>query len=117
MVCRFPFAVVGWTGRLEIGPCRLAGTACPTIRKGTTSGRAVEEQPLLSEGDEEVAINLGALAVEDAVTREKHEIHAFGKEVAVGFAVSGFNVANPAQFLFSEIHMKAVKLPTIVIIR
>ena len=41
----------------------------------------------------------------------------FGKEVAVGFTVSGFNGANPAQFLFSEIHMKAVNLPTIVIIR
>lgn len=41
----------------------------------------------------------------------------FGNEVAVGFTVSGFTGANPAQFLFSEIQMKAVNLPTIVIIR
>ncbi len=41
----------------------------------------------------------------------------FGREVAVGFTVNGFSGANPAQFLFSEIHMKAVNLPTIVIIR
>ena len=41
----------------------------------------------------------------------------FGKEVAVGLAVNGFNNANPAQFIFSEIEMKAVNVPTIIVIR
>ena len=41
----------------------------------------------------------------------------FGKEVAVGLAVNGFNNANPAQFIFSEIELKAIDLPTIIVIR
>ena len=41
----------------------------------------------------------------------------FGKEVAVGLAVNGFNSSNPPQFIFSEIEMKAIYLPTIIVIR
>lgn len=38
----------------------------------------------------------------------------FGKEV---FPVNGFNGANPAQFIFSEIELKAIDAPLIIFIR
>ena len=41
----------------------------------------------------------------------------FGREVAVGFTVNGYSGANPAQFIFSEIELKAIDIPTIIIIR
>ena len=41
----------------------------------------------------------------------------FGQEVAVGLAVNGFNSSNPPQFIFSEIELKAINVPTIIIIR
>ena len=41
----------------------------------------------------------------------------FGQEVAVGLAVNGFSSSNPPQFIFSEIEMKAINVPTIIIIR
>jgi regulation of enolase protein 1 (concanavalin A-like superfamily) len=41
----------------------------------------------------------------------------FGKEVALGLCVNGFNSSNPPQFIFSEIEMKAINVPTVIIIR
>ena len=41
----------------------------------------------------------------------------FGREVAVGFTVNGFNGANPAQFIFSEIDCREINPPMIIIIR
>ena len=33
------------------------------------------------------------------------------------YHIQDFNSSNPAQFLFSEIEMKAINLPTIIVIR
>ena len=41
----------------------------------------------------------------------------FGREVAVGFTVNGFSGANPAQFTFSEIDLREIHQPTIVVFR
>jgi hypothetical protein len=41
----------------------------------------------------------------------------FGREVAVGFTVNGYDGANPAQFYFSEIDFKAMDMPTMIMFK